>query len=148
LNGEPLRNIAERSGTSTTALHRHKKEHIAPALASTKRATEEVNAETLFERLRAINRETAAILAEARASNSPGVALLAIARAEKQLELEARLVGQLNDSVKVALGINVKGTPELTEDEKYVAQILTHEELEILRERLQDVNGTRRITLT
>jgi hypothetical protein len=35
------------------------------------------------------NRETAAILAEARASNSPGLALMAIARVEKQIELEA-----------------------------------------------------------
>jgi len=55
LNSEPLRNIAERTGTSATALFRHKKEHIARVLASTKQAAEEVSAETLFDRLRAIN---------------------------------------------------------------------------------------------
>jgi hypothetical protein len=56
-------------------------------------------------------------------------------------------LGELDDSVKVAVGIKVNKTPELSEDQKYVAQILTHEELEILRERLRDVNGTRLLTL-
>src|SRR5215470_17158581 len=107
LNSEPLRNIAERTGTSATALFRHKKEHIARVLASTKQAAEKASAETLFDRLRAINRETAAILADARASNLPALALQAIARVEKQIELEARLLGDLNDSVKVAIGIKV-----------------------------------------
>jgi hypothetical protein len=92
LNSEPLRNIAERSGTSTTALFRHKKEHIVSTLVSAKQADEELNADSLFARLRAINRETAAILREARESQAPGVALLAIARTEKQIELEARLL--------------------------------------------------------
>jgi hypothetical protein len=100
LNGEPLRNIAKQNGTSVTALYRHKKAHITATLTSAKQATEELSAEPLFERLRAINRETAAILAEARASNSPGLALQAIARLEKQVELEARLLSELSNSVQ------------------------------------------------
>ena len=63
--------------------------------------------EALLERLRAINRETTGILQAARESQNHGIALHAIARAEKQLELEARLLGELNESAKVAVGINV-----------------------------------------
>src|SRR5262249_41249294 len=121
---QPLRHIAELSGTSATALHRHRKSHISTALASSKRVADEVNAETLFDRLRAINRETAAILAEARASNASGLALQAIARVEKQIELEARLLGDLNDSVKAAVGIKVNSR-EPSQEVKTLATLLT-----------------------
>jgi len=130
---QPLRNIAELSGTSATALHRHRKSHIPPALASTKRAAEEVNAETLFDRLRAMNRETAAILADARASNLPALALQAIARVEKQIELEGRLLGGLNDSVKVAVGIKVN-SQEPSEEVKTLARLLTTEQLQTIHD--------------
>ena len=115
LSEEPLRTIAKRSATSPTALFRHKRDHIATALASAKHVADELQAETLFERLRAINRETAAILAEARAGNSPGLALMAIARAEKQIELEARLLGELSNSVNmrdVTINKNITITAE------------------------------------
>ena len=81
-----------------------------------------MQAETLFERLKGLNRETAAILAEARAAKNNVIALQAVARAEKQLELEARLLGELNDSTKVAVGIDVAP--------KFDFSILTDEELE------------------
>ena len=107
LTGEPFRNIAKRYGTSPTALFRHRKADIPATLAKAKRAEEEVRAETLFERLRAINLETVGILREARESSSPSIALAAINRVERQLELEARLLSQLNDATKVAVGIKV-----------------------------------------
>ena len=66
MTGEPFRNIAKRYGTSPTALFRHKQTDIPATLVKAKQAEEEVRAETLFERLRAINRETKAILEEAR----------------------------------------------------------------------------------
>ena len=52
-------------------------------------------AETLWQRLKAINSETAAILAQARQSQNHVIALQAIARVERQVELEARLLGEL-----------------------------------------------------
>ncbi len=107
LDGQPLRDIAGRFGTSRSALLRHRKADIPATLAKAKQAEEEVRAETLFERLKAINRETAAILTEARESGSLSIALAAINRVERQLELEARLLGQLNDGTKVAVGIKV-----------------------------------------
>ena len=107
LGGEAFRRIAKRFGTSATALFRHRKAHIPATLAKAKEVAEEVRAETLLDRLREINRETAEILKDARASGTHAVALQAIARAEKQLELEARLLGQLSDGARVALGVSV-----------------------------------------
>jgi uncharacterized protein YerC len=104
LAGEPYRNIAKRYGTSSTALFRHKHQDIPATLVKAKQAADEVQAETLFERLRTINRETVEVLREARESGSPSIALAAINRVERQLELEARLLGQLNDARRLPLG--------------------------------------------
>jgi hypothetical protein len=72
-----------------------------------KAAVVEVQAGTLFERLRTLNRETQEILREARDTKNHVIALAAIGRAEKQLELEARLLGELDDSAKIAIGVQV-----------------------------------------
>jgi hypothetical protein len=122
--GEPFRNIAARFGTSAAALFRHKQRDLPCSLVKAKEAADEVQAETLFERLRALNRETTGILKAARAAQNHAIALHAIARAEKQLELEARLLGELNDSAKVAIGINVNPQPDLS--------VLTDDELKHL----------------
>ena len=66
-----------------------------------------LKAETLFERGKSLTAEAKAILEEARASNNHFVALQAIGRAEKLLELEARLLGELNQDTRVAVGIKV-----------------------------------------
>ena len=60
-------------------------------LLKAKQAVDELQADTLWERLKSINPETAAILAEARESRNHVIALQAIARVERQVELEARL---------------------------------------------------------
>jgi hypothetical protein len=79
-----------------------------------KQASDEVEAGNLFDRLKALNRTTLDILREARESRNPGVALQAIARAEKQLDLECRLLGELKDA-----GIDYQALPvEMTEDEQ------------------------------
>jgi hypothetical protein len=49
---EPLRNIAERFGTSATALHRHKAEHVPAALAKAKEAEEVARADGLLAQVR------------------------------------------------------------------------------------------------
>ena len=128
LGGEPLRTLAARTGTSSTALHRHRRSHIAAELVHAKHVAEELHAETLWDRLKTVNRETAAILAEARESRNHVIALAAISRVEKQVELEARLLGELSDSTKIAVGIDVH-TPQ---PEPYDLHLLSSEELEQL----------------
>jgi hypothetical protein len=97
LRNEPFRSIAARFGKSATALVRHKASHLTAALVAAKQAHDTEYAGTVFERLRGINGETIAILREARAASNPALALMAVGRIEKQLELEAKLLGQLND---------------------------------------------------
>jgi hypothetical protein len=67
-----------------------------------------MRATTLYSRLRLVHHQTATILQEALAPKSPNLALVAIARLEKQIELEAKLIGELDESVKVAVGVTVK----------------------------------------
>jgi hypothetical protein len=62
-------------------------------------------------RLKALNRTTLDILREARESRNPGVALQAIARAEKQLDLECRVLGELKDA-GIDLGTSLLEGPE------------------------------------
>src|SRR5207248_2630685 len=109
VNNESLRTIADRWSVSKTALLRHR-DHIPASLAKAVEAREVAEAGTLLDRLKALNRETAAILREARAEGRKGadLALKAIARTERQLELEGRLLGELNEGATV----NVLVSPE------------------------------------
>ena len=107
LSGQAYRTIANRFAASPTAVFRHGKDHLPKALVKAKATAEDVQADTLFGRLRSLNRDTADILREARESQNHGIALQAIGRSEKQLELEARLLGELDTQTKVSLGINI-----------------------------------------
>ena len=70
--------------------------------------------------------------AEALESGSLSIALAAINRVERQLELEARLLGQLNDGTKVAVGIKVNPVdPQFTH--------LAHMSKEQLVARLEEI---------
>lgn len=106
LAGESLRDVAGRTGTSRSALLRHK-DHISAALTKAreaKAAAEVVQADSLLDRLKAIRTVTLEILAEARTAKQLPVALAAINRVEKQLELEAKLLGELNGDNAAAGG--------------------------------------------
>lgn len=109
---ESMRTIAARYRVTPSALQRHKTAHLPVTLAKAAAVADAVESSNLLERLKTINRATAAILREARTDGSKdnGLALKAIARAEKQLELEGRLLGELNERSTV----NVLLTPEWT----------------------------------
>lgn len=124
--GKPYRRIAAQYGTSEGALRRHRAAHVASRLA---RAVERRDAETdravaaveqrneradteLLDQLLAISEETRAILREARGRGENGLALKAIARVESQVELQARLLGQLKDS---RLAVHFEFGPEAAE---------------------------------
>jgi hypothetical protein len=73
-----------------------------------KQAADVSYAGSVFERRQTLNAVTRAILAEARAAATPMIALVAVGRIEKQLELEAKLLGQLNESARVAVGVTIQ----------------------------------------
>jgi hypothetical protein len=134
--GEPYRSIAKRFAASPEAVFRHGKDHVPAAMVHAKAAVVEVQAGTLFERLRTLNRETQEILREARDTKKHVIALQAIGRAEKQLELEARLLGELDDSAKIAIGVQVAPTipdvSHLTDKQLFAQQRVLREAREKL----------------
>ena len=79
--------------------------------------------------MRSINRETLDILQNAKDSKNNVIALHAIARVEKQLELEARLLGELDESTKIAVGVQANAAPSQNLD----LTKLSREELQQLR---------------
>jgi hypothetical protein len=105
LAGESLRGISRKffgSVKAEDALARHR-EHLPLHLVKASEAAEVIQADTLLDRLLSLNAETMAILHEARTGRIKDneLALRAIARAEKQLELQGKLLGELNDAPTV-----------------------------------------------
>lgn len=103
-----FRHIASRYATSTASIQRHKQACIAKTLMKASEAKEVAQADTLLERLKSINADTLAILKEARTDKNGELALKAIARVEKQIELEGKLIGELNDAPQVNLNIGIE----------------------------------------
>lgn len=110
LSGEPNRRIAAHHAVSEQAVRRHKADHLPARILKAHEAEEVADADALLSRLRGLNCETAAILKEAREEGSKDneLALKAIARVEKQIELEGRLLDVLNDRPTV----NILVSPE------------------------------------
>jgi hypothetical protein len=105
-----LRTIAGRWSVSKTALLRHKKDHLPATLMKAVAAAAVVEGDDLLDRLNQLNRETAAILAEARAAGSKNndLALKTIARVEKQIDLERRLLGESKTSTNVSVATSLE----------------------------------------
>jgi len=68
LDQEPFRHLAERTGTSTTALQRHKSEHIPVALAQAVEASEVAHGGSLLEQLSALHAKALELLTKAEQS--------------------------------------------------------------------------------
>ena len=135
--GQPLRHIAKHYGTSPTALFRHKQADQPGQQVPAAPVARQVAVLSPFERLRAIQGETAAILQEARATQNHVVALQAIARAERQIELEARWLGS-SEACKAWIGIP-KPPPEPPPVRDLAS--LTDAELEFLTEIQKKLAG-------
>jgi hypothetical protein len=106
--GGAYRTIADRFSVSKTALMRHRAEHIPQAVAEAQEAREEAQALDVVKQLKAINGAALAILHEARATHDHEIALKAIDRVQRQLELQAKLLGAIDERPQV----NVLLTPE------------------------------------
>jgi hypothetical protein len=116
--GEPFRNIAEHFGTSTTALHRHKEDHLRDLLAQARHrqaaheaalgtavqeqeAAKAEQAIDIVKQLKAINAASVPILHEARQAGNAETALKAVDRVLRQIEFQARLLGELDERPQV-----------------------------------------------
>jgi lysine/ornithine N-monooxygenase len=103
-----LRNIAKRFGTSATALHRHKAGHLPAKLAKAKEAAEVAHADDLLVHVREMQSRTLAILGSAESAGELRTALAAIREARGNLELLAKLLGELDESPTVNVTVSTE----------------------------------------
>lgn len=104
--GDAFRHIASRFGTSTGALQRHKAEHLPASLALAQEAADVAHGDDLLAQVRALQARTLAILATAEGCGALAVALRAISEARGNLELLAKLLGELQQEGTVSVVMN------------------------------------------
>jgi hypothetical protein len=103
-----FRTIADRFGLSATALKRHKAEHLPTTMVKAQESEDVAHAIDVVKQLKSINGATLQILNEARQTGNSELALKAVDRVQRQVELQAKLLGELDDRPQV----NVLLAPE------------------------------------
>lgn len=93
---------------SPDAVQRHKAEHLPKTLTDARKADDDERALDVVKQLRVINGVSLQILNEARQGKDPQTALKAVDRIHRQIELQAKLLGQLDDRPQM----NVVVSPE------------------------------------
>lgn len=106
--GGAYRSIAKQFDLSAAALFRHRGEHLPASLVTA--AGEEATRQALdvLQQLKLINGAALAVLRDARAAQDGDLALKAIDRIQRQIELQAKLLGDLDERPVV----NVLISPE------------------------------------
>jgi transposase-like protein len=100
LAGKPFRNIAQRFGTSGTALFRHKA-HLSGAMVKAQEAKEVVRADSLLGQVQELQAKILAILRKAEGAGDLRTATAAIGQARQNLELLGKLAGELGPDTQV-----------------------------------------------
>lgn len=96
LAGEPFRHIAERFGTSATALTRHKRDHIPAHVATAKDADQVAGADDLLAQVRSLQRKALDLLVKAEAVGDYRTALAGVREARACVELLLEVEGELD----------------------------------------------------
>jgi hypothetical protein len=99
--GESYRNLAKRFGTSPAARYRYKADHLPVHLAKAKEAEEVSKADNLLERVQSLQSRTLSILDKAEDAGELRTALAAIREARSNVELLAKLLGELDERPQV-----------------------------------------------
>src|SRR6266567_3655106 len=99
--GTPYRDIALHFSVGHMSVARHADGHIAEAIKHAQVAKEEAQTLDVVRQLVTINTVTLAILKEARDTKENNLALQAVDRVMKQLELQAKLLGDLDSAPTV-----------------------------------------------
>lgn len=108
ISGAPLRDIAGRHGVSKSALERHKAGHLPAHLAKAREAGEVARADDLLSQVRYLQDRTLAILTASEDTGELRTALVAIREARGNLELLAKLLGELDDAPKVSILVSAE----------------------------------------
>ncbi len=111
VNHRPFRRIAPQFGLSERSLVRHYDDHLPAALAKAAEAEDVRRAIDHVAQLKAINEATLGVLRDAQQAKDHDLLLRAVDRVQKQIELQAKLIGELDDRPQ----INVTLSPEWLE---------------------------------
>lgn len=96
VTGEPYRSVANRyESLSQAAVQRHQENHLPATLARAKEAEEASRADELLRQVRALQSKTLSILLKAEGTGDLRTALGAIREARGNIELLAKLQGEL-----------------------------------------------------
>lgn len=98
-------------GVSESAVRRHKAKHLPAKLVMAEKAQEVAEADDLLDQVRGLQARTLAILEAAEHTHQHRTALSAIREARSNLELLAKLLGELDDRPQV----NILISPEWLE---------------------------------
>ncbi len=107
VSGTPYRVIANQFGVGNNSVQRHADEHVKAEIAEHKEARDEAQALDVVGQLRLINLHTRSILNDARVSGNPELALKAIAQVQKHIELQAKLLGDLDERPQINLALSL-----------------------------------------
>ena len=97
VNGDSFRDIAGRFTVSRSALERHKASHLPATLTQAAGAAEVAHADDLLAQMEKLQKTTLYILNTAGKAGDLRTALQAVGQARKNLELLARLTGELQE---------------------------------------------------
>ncbi len=106
VSGESARDLSAKYRVSEDAITRHRARHRPAALADARAAAEVTRADDLLGQVQALQTRTLGVLAKAEAAGELRTVLQAVREARGNLELLARLLGELRDTaptVNVAL---------------------------------------------
>jgi hypothetical protein len=140
-DGGTYRAIAQEFGLSLDAVRRHRLDHLTKALLKAAEARPIARAETLLDRLEALINDCRRIGESALDAGKHGPAVQALKAVTSNLELIARLTGQLGEgstTVNIALVQQAKAE----EDELVRLRRLTPDERETLRALLTKMEGS------
>ena len=101
--GQAKRRIASQHGVSERAVRYHMREHLPALLALARDAERAARADTLLDRMEALQSQTLAILD---APEDQRTALAAIAQARRNLELIAEIAKELDRTPTINLALN------------------------------------------
>lgn len=109
VRGEANRRIAPRYGVSEKSIRRHiKNGHVSEKIAKAEQAREIAQADNLLGEIVALQRRTVSIADQAEASGDLRVAVSALREVRANLELLARLAGELDDRASVNIVISAE----------------------------------------
>jgi hypothetical protein len=103
------RSVASLYDVSEAAVRRHKGNHLPAKLVMAEKASEVAQAESLLAQVRDLQARTLAILEAAEETRQHRTALAAIREARSNLELLAKLLGELDEPSVINLHVSPEG---------------------------------------